>query len=202
MSCDKDKDNLDYGPFKAGAFNSLLVNGCHVKLVQGNSNKIFSKSKTVPQIVNSGGILTINGGGEVTLEVKELSAVQLNNSDLTSDGPLHMNDLVIIAQAGEINLKGLTIDSTIYIQQNNSGKCFLYGSASYLSLSANNHARFFGYEFIADSCFVNSYAVSDLEVYAKESFKANIYGMGDVFYKGNPPVALYYGAGTGKAIPK
>jgi hypothetical protein len=202
-SCKKGPVELDYGPFNYGPINGAIANGAVViKFESSPVNKIVSMSKGM-QIVNTGSCLTLNGGGEITFGIRNFS-VQLNGGGVTNSanpGTLYINNLSIGGNAFDVDLKNLSVDSTLSIGMTNTGQCVLAGHAGYLSVSSNNLTKVFAFDLITDSCYVSQSSLNQVQVNATQKLKGVIMGSGELFYKGSPPVVNVSQIGSGQLIP-
>jgi hypothetical protein len=206
VSCKIGEDvepEYDEGPFNYGAISSIQCNGSIViNLRQGLSNRIVRKTKGGPQITNYGGYMSMNGSGTVDIEVRDPLGVSFNGGGIQCKDSVHIKQLSISGQSYDVRLNNLTVDNILTVGVLNDGDVVISGKTPYLIVSTTALGRFFGFDLIADSCYVSHSGLSDIQVNVKQKLTGGIMNLGDLFYKGNPTLFNVSISGTGKAYPK
>ncbi|HEY9049509.1 MAG TPA: DUF2807 domain-containing protein [Ohtaekwangia sp.] len=195
--------NLEESPAKAlGPFNHISSNGgVTFNFIQGVDNKVISTSMSDSYYNVSNGQLSINSpGGSMTIAVRNID-LWCNACSVENSGTLVMDTLIMYLHAGSVKFNDVHIGA-LGINAVNTGSYKLSGSANYLNLTLTNAVSFKGYDFITDSTYINSQNAFDAEVNATKVLNAFIYSMGNVNYKGNPPVVRVTSTGSGKAVKK
>ncbi|MFL5727978.1 MAG: GIN domain-containing protein [Cytophagaceae bacterium] len=199
--CQKEPLLYEYGPFNYDSFKKITSNGAvNIILQPGTCNKIIRKTMVSPHVSSSGGVLTLNGTGEITIAVKDLESIDMYSGSLTNTDSVFLNNLSISEQSAKIILNNIYIDSTMTMRLNNSRYCFISGKASYLMLVVNNNPRFLGAGFVTDSCRVSYHSKGSSHLNTTSSLKGAIYNNGDIYYKGNPSAVHVSSVGSGQAI--
>ncbi|MBX9852192.1 MAG: DUF2807 domain-containing protein [Cytophagaceae bacterium] len=85
---------------------------------------------------------------------------------------------------------------------NNYGDCVLAGSANKMRASIYNYPKFSGYDFVVDTCYLESYAHNHVYLNVTNTLAGTVYGLGNIYYKGNPPNVGLTTFGSGQAYPQ
>lgn len=205
VSCKKDDEpNLTYGPFNYGKITSIQCNGYVVVKLQPGNGEVISHTRGM-QVMGMGGSLLLNGGGELTIGIENITISMNGGGGVTNaddySGPLTAHNITISGQGGNVNLNNLDLDSTISVSIQNTGDYTLKGRCSYLTVSNTNLGRFFGFDLTSDSCRVSQYSMNQIQVNTSQKLTGTIVSTGSVYYKGSPAVVNVSQIGTGQLIP-
>lgn len=193
-------DPKEFEPKEHGPFNQISSNGfVKFEFVQGAYNHIVSTSMMDNFYNVSGGVLSINGNGTMTIAVSNtINPLWCNGCNLESDGPLTMDTLNVYMHSGGMKMKNFHVNNILQINAVNLGTYKLSGSAAFLNLTTVNLASFEGYGFVTDSTYINTTSITDLEVHATQVLNVFINSIGGVKYKGNPPIVRASITGMGR----
>lgn len=178
----------------------IQMNGSPVvTLRQDTCNRIIRQTKGA-QVTKIGTYLTINGGGELVVGCKNNLSINLNGGVVRNlDSAVTMKQLGISGQNGQVYLTKMTTES-ISAGIANSGDWQIKGKTGYLVVSTTAYGRFFGFDLEADSCMVSHIGIGDVQVNVKNKLTGGVYSLGNLFYKGHPPVVSLSVSGIGRAI--
>jgi hypothetical protein len=203
-SCGKKDDvvpEYDDYPYGNADVSIIQVNGSAViTLRQDTCNRVIKQVKGM-QVTKLGSYLIANGGGELVVGCKNSLGISMNGGGVRNlDSAVHMKQLTISGQDGKVYLTKMTVDSSIAVGISNYGDWYIAGTTPYLTVSTTAYAKFFGFDLKADSCFVSHTALSDVQVNVSQKLTGGLYSLGNLFYKGHPPVVNVVKNGIGSAI--
>ncbi len=178
----------------------IQMNGSSVvTLQQDTCNRIIRQTKGI-QASKYGTYMTVNGGGEVVVGCKNSLSIGLNGGGVRNlDSAITMKQLSISGQAGQVYLTKMNAEA-ISVGVTNTGDWQIKGKTGYLSVSTTAYGRFFGFDLVADSCMVSHIGIGDIQVNVKNKLTGAVYSLGNLFYKGHPPVMNVAVSGIGRAI--
>ncbi|MBC7487183.1 MAG: DUF2807 domain-containing protein [Cytophagaceae bacterium] len=200
-SCGKKEDvvpEYDEYPYGDTDVSTIQMNGSPViTLCQDTCNRVIRQAKGM-QVTKLGSYLIINGGGEIVLGCKNSLDISMSGGVVRNlDAPVRMKQLSISGQNGKVYLNKMTVDSSISAGISNNGDWYIAGATAYLTVSTTAHATFLGFDLKADSCVVSHNGLSDIQVNVSQKLTGGLYSLGNLFYKGYPPVVNIIKTGAG-----
>jgi hypothetical protein len=200
VSCDP----KEYPPKALGHFTTISSNGLVTfTLVQGVENAVLSTSMMDSYYSVSGGQLSINGIGTMTIAVSSQKLLlSCQSCSVKGSGPLVVDTLAFYMHAGDLKLTDLQINSRMDINAINTGTYKVAGQAAFVNLSTINAVTYKGYDLITDSTYINTASIFDMEVNTTYVVNAFINSIGNVNYRGNPPIVRATITGSGKMVKK
>lgn len=198
-SCDVEEQ-----PAKAlPAFRTISSNGgVKFRLVEGAENQVISTTLDDASYGVSSGTLSVNAaGGSMTIAVKNLYLLWCNACSVEGDG-LVADTLNFSIHAGSAELFNIHVNNYLGLTALNTGRYKFSGYASFFNFSAVNMASIEAYNLQTDSTYVNTTSIADAEVNATQVLNVFINSIGNVNYKGNPPVVRATITGMGKLVKK
>jgi lipopolysaccharide export system protein LptA len=105
-----------------------------------------------------------------------------------------LTNSVILSDKLELKCSGvgkvvMKIDTKeLFVSSSGSGKLAVSGKTNYQSIEISGSGKFKGYELQSNTSKVNISGVGDVELNVTQELSANISGMGNITYKGNPPI--------------
>jgi hypothetical protein len=184
-------------------FNKISSNGfVTFNLVAGAENTVISTSMPESMYSAGGGQLNVNGIGRMTIAVRDIKILSCNGCSVENDGPLVADTLNMYMHAGSVDLKDIQINGYLGLNAQNSGTYKFSGTAGFFYVSNINATIVKAFGLVTDSTYVNSTNVLDTEVHATKVVNVFINSMGNVLYKGNPPIVRLTASGSGKLIRK
>ncbi|MDJ1497193.1 DUF2807 domain-containing protein [Cytophagaceae bacterium DM2B3-1] len=190
-------------PKPLGSFTTITSNGfVTFNLVGGPVNKVISTSMSDAYYNVSNGNLFINGMGTITIAVRNLYLLSCNSCSVKSAESFTADTLNFSIHAGSLKLKDVIVTRYLGLNAINTGTYEISGRTPFLNLGLTNMVTFKGYSLITDSTYVNSTNVVDCEVYTKQVINAFVNSIGNVNYKGRPPIVRASYTGTGRLVAK
>lgn len=184
-------------------FNRIQSNGfVTFNLVTGAENTVISTSMPESMYNAGGGVLMVNGGGRMTIAIRDIKMLGCNACSVENDGPLVADTLNMYLHAGSVDLKDIQINGYLGLNAVNTGTYKFSGTAGFFNVSNINATIVKAFNLVTDSTYVNSSNILDTEVHATEVVNVFINSMGSVLYKGNPPIVRLTATGTGKLVRK
>jgi len=197
FACDPHEDPAKPLP----PFGNVWCNGpMSFKLVTGAANGVVSTSLLDQQYNVSGGTLSINGSGAMTLAVKDINSFWCNGCTIENDGALYADTLNMTVHGGHVDLNDLTISGWLGITSENLGSHEFTGTTNFFYVVTTNLSAIDAFQLVADSVYVDSNSISNAEVTATQVVNVFIRSLGSVKYKGNPPVVRLTKTGSGSLI--
>jgi len=192
--------DYDWYPYGNADVTGVQINGSGlVTLQQDTCNRVIKQTKG-SQITNYGGYMMVNGGGEVVIGCKNSLTIGLNGGGVRNlDSTIYMKQLSISGQNGQVYLTKMHTESII-VGVTNTGDWQIKGTTGYLGVSTTNLGRFFGFDLHADSCLVYHSGIGDVQVNVLAKLTGSIQSIGNLFYKGNPPILNVSSAGSGRLV--
>jgi hypothetical protein len=189
---------------KLGSFNRIQSNGMVTfNLVTGAENAVISTSIMESMYSVSGGTLIVNAaGGSMTVAIRDLKMLSCNACSIGCPEPLIADTLNMYVHAGSVDLGDIQINGFLGLNAVNTGKYKFTGRASFFQVSSSNLATIKAFDLVTDSTDVNSSSISEVEVNTTKVVNVFINSMGDVLYRGNPPIVRLSKSGTGRLIKK
>ncbi len=202
----------------------LSVSACHFHGVKGNGNYKTEKRniEDFSEIELSGAFdvnLTIDD--KTTLEIKgdenllkyiktEVDGNTLSIStkkDLRPKNKIVINittpelNAISVSGANDLVVKNLK-NEEFFVNLSGAGSVNVEGETDELQVEISGAANLYAKELIANKVSVNISGASDAEVYAKESLDANVSGVGNITYYGNPSKVTPQISGVGSIKKK
>lgn len=180
-------------------FNSIRANGnATIYLVTGNENRVVSTSMA-DQLYGVGGkTLSINGGGSMTVAVKDLELLWCNACNVGSKDRLVADTLNMYIHAGDVDLYDIQINGRLSIQADNTGTYRFSGNANDFHIRTTNLATVEAFDLVTDSTHVYTQSITNMLVHATRVLDVSIGSSGGVVYKGDPAVIRSSGFGNGQ----
>lgn len=195
-------DSEEFAPKALPPFSNIQSNGAVTfKLVNGPDNRVVSTSMAENYYSVSGNTLTVNGGGTMTVAVRDLDLLWCNACEVNTGEPLVVDTLNLYIHGGRATLRDLQVTNLVNLTAMNTGTYKLSGTAGFFSVTTVNTASIQSFGLVTDSTYVYTTSIADVEVTTTQVLQASISSIGDVIYRGNPPVVRVSGIGSGKAIP-
>lgn len=185
-------------------FNRIQSNGfVTFNFVTGAENKVISTSISESMYNVGSGQLNVNAtGGRMTIAVSDLKLLWCNACSVENDGPLVADTLNMYMHAGSVDLKDIRINGYLGLNAVNTGTYEFSGTAGFFQVSNINSTHVKAFNLVTDSTYVSSTNAWDTEVYATKVINVFIHSIGNVYYKGNPPIVRLTATGSGKLIRK
>lgn len=184
-------------------FNRIQSNGfVTFNLITGAENRVISTSMPESMYNAGGGVLTVNGGGRMTIAIRDIKMLGCNACSVENDGPLVADTLNMYMHAGSVDLKDIRINGYLGLNAVNTGTYKFSGSAVFFNVSNINSTLVKAFNLVTDSTYVNSTNILDTEVHATQVVNVFINSLGSVLYKGDPPVVRLTASGSGKLVRK
>ncbi|MDB5257398.1 MAG: hypothetical protein JWM14_2093 [Chitinophagaceae bacterium] len=203
FSCGKQDDvtpeYVEY-PYGNADIGGVQINGSGLITLQPDTcNRVIRQTKGA-QISKLGNFLLLNAGGEIVIGCRNNLSISLNGGGVRNlDSAIFMKQLNISGQNGQVYLTKMTAES-INVGVTNTGDWQIKGNTGYLTVSTSNFGRFFGFDLQADSCVVSHAGLGDVQVNVINKLTGGVYSLGNLFYKGHPPIVNVSAVGSGKAI--
>lgn len=198
-----------------GDFTSCTFSGEYeVTLVESRSSKVIIEADenlfdyiTVDETgdklhIDSKGNLKSDDGIKVELHFTDLEKIEwMGAGKLVSDGKIDFEDLTIyIAGAGQIDLD-LEADD-LEIRLSGAGDVKLTGEVEDLNVAISGAGNLNAYGLEAVVADITITGVGSADVYASEELDAQVSGLGNINYKGNPSKVSDNVSGLGKIANK
>ncbi len=184
-----------------GPFNRIQANGTITfKLVTGADNRVISTSLMESMYNTGGGTLSINGSGSMTIAIKDIKMLSCNACSVENPEPLVADTLNMSIHGGSATLEGIQINGYLGLSALNTGTYEFSGYSHFFNVSSVNLVGIEAFNLITDSTYVNSTAVSDTKVHATKCVNVFINSIGNVRYRGNPPIVRLSRTGSGELI--
>ena len=128
----------------------------------------------------------INGSGDMDLDL----AVNRFDGSINGSGDMKIKGVrgeltVKISGSGDFSAKGLQLEKAS-LTGYGSGDFRLYGEANQLDIRTNSSGDVMASELTANFADVVTRGSGDVHIWATQSLKAETYGSGDIYLKGNP----------------
>lgn len=193
-------DPQEFAPKALGPFNVIQSNGgVKFKLVSGATNQVISTSLSESMYNVSSGVLSVNAaGGVVTVAIRNLNLLSCNACTVENPSPLVADTLVMYIHAGSANLQNIQINHYLGLSALNTGKYKFSGTAAFFNVANVNATSVEAFDLVTDSTYVNSTNIFETDVNATQVINVFINSIGDVNYKGNPPIVRLTATGSGK----
>jgi hypothetical protein len=203
FSCGKKDDvapEYDEYPYGNADIAGVQINGSGLVTLQPDTcNRVIRQTKGA-QITKQGNFLLLNAGGEIVIGCRKNLSISLNGGGVRNlDSAIFMKQLSISGQNGQVYLTKMTTES-MSMGVTNTGDWQIKGTTGYLAVSTSNFGRFFGFELQSDSCTVSHSGLGDVQVNVLHKLSGSVLSIGNLFYKGHPPVVTVSAFGSGKAI--
>lgn len=144
--------------------------------------------------------LNINTNGEVYIDIENLNRLEvLGNMNLSTKSSLQISSFSLKG-AGNSNILMDVNTSSVAAETVANSALVLSGTTRDFKIKAGSSAKFSGFGLTCFSCTVDLYGDGDCEINATDTLNANIYGEGDIIYKGDPKVINIKIDGSGKVI--
>ena len=194
--------DIEEQPAKAlGPFNRIQSNGTITfRLVTGADNHVVSTSMMESMYNTGGNTLQINGSGTMTIAIKDIKMLSCNACTIENPEPLIADTLNMSVHAGSVTLEGIQINGYLGLNAQNTGTYEFSGYSHFFNVSSINLVSIEAFNMVTDSTYVNSTAVSDTKVHATKCVNVFINSIGNVRYRGNPPIVRLSRSGTGELI--
>ncbi len=194
------------------AFHELKVgNGINVVLISGSTNSAMLDGweNLLPKVklaVNNSGLLTIEDTNNFNI-VRDLSntttvyltydgeinAIYMNGDGLIStNGELKSTNLTILSEDASGSIK-LTINANsmgIGTNHRNTADIAIDGSCYYMGITNWGNAPMDFSKLVVQMADITHRGACDLYVNVVQQFTAALYGIGDIYYTGNPTLAV------------
>lgn len=189
----------DFGPIYSISANG----GVTFNLVSGAENKIISTSMDHSGYSVSGGHLSINAaGGSMTIAIRSMKSLGCNACTVKASG-LVADTLNMYIHAGRADLRDIVLSGYLGLRAENIGTYEFSGTVPFFNVYQMNNANVEAFNLVTDSTYVDSYAaLASTEIHATKVVNAFIRSVGNVYYKGNPPIVRVSASGLGKLIKK
>jgi hypothetical protein len=196
-------DPKEYPPKALGYFDKISSNGpVTFTLVQGAENQVISTSMMDSYYGVSGGQLSINGLGSMTIAIKNLKLLYCQSCTIKGSGPLVADTLNFYMHAGTLKLSDLTVNNVLQVVAINTGSVKLSGTAPFVNMNIVNLVSYEAYGLVTDSTYVNTSSIVTAEVNTTKVLNAFVSSIGDVNYKGDPPIVRATITGMGRLVKK
>ncbi len=184
-----------------GPFNQIHSNGTITfRLVTGAENRVISTTLMESMYNTGSGTLSINGSGSMTIAIKDIKMLSCNACTVENPEPLVADTLNMSIHGGSATLENIQINGYLGLNAVNTGTYEFSGYSHFFNVSSINLVSIEAFNMITDSTYVNSTAVSDTKVHATKCVNVFINSMGNVRYRGNPPIVRLSRTGTGELI--
>jgi len=197
-------DPVEHPVKSMGPIRSISANGpVTFRLAQGAGQTLAVSTSMLDNMYNySGGTLSVNGTGTMTLAVGGYIFITCNACKVESAEPVATDTLAMTIHGGSTELNDLTVSSYLQLNAQNSGKYELSGTVPFFYATGINLASIEAYDLYTDSTYVNTTCAIDTEVRASQVINVFILSSGNVNYKGNPPIVRRSGSGSGQLVKK
>jgi hypothetical protein len=194
--------DVEESPAKAlGPFDRIQSNGTVTfRLVTGADNRVLSTTMMESMYNAGGGTLTVNGSGSMTIAIKDIKMLWCNACTVENPEPLIADTLNMSIHAGSATLEGIQINGYLGLSAVNTGTYEFSGYSHFFNVSSINLVSIEASNLVTDSTYVNSTAVSDTKVHATKCVNVFINSIGNVRYRGNPPIVRLSRTGSGELI--
>jgi hypothetical protein len=151
----------------------------------------------------SGGHLSINAaGGSMTIAIRSMKSLWCNACTVKASG-LVADTLNMYIHAGKADLRDINLSGYLGLRAENIGTYEFSGTVPFFNVYQMNNANVEAFNLVTDSTYVDSYAaLGSTEIHATKVVNAFIRSVGNVYYKGNPPIVRVSASGMGKLIKK
>ena len=186
-------------PFQHIEINSPV--GLTVVQGETQSVRVFAQAEVQPRLKTSvkSNTLTIDlkadidqkAGTHLIVTVPNLRSVEMgkNAGAVQLEGLSGKNLMIESMNSLATNLKDIRYE-TLEFDLEGSGDIMLSGQGEKLIVEVDGGADFDGYNYVAEKAEVESDGSGDIRVSATEQLKVEIWGSGNVYYRGQPKISL------------
>jgi|SRR3954469_7088455 hypothetical protein len=185
-------------------FNTLVINGnIKVHLEQGLSNSVDTTIAGVIVKFNINKTAFISGAGEITVYVNDVDTIIANGStQLLTSSTLNLPHLILAANGlSSINVS-MNVSDSLVVSALGAGPYTFKGTTPRLHLITAGLSYIKAFDLITSDCNLAINGANKAEVYATNSLRVFIAGLGAVYYKGNPLTISPTILGIGQLIKK
>jgi hypothetical protein len=200
FACDDPHEHpVNLAPFRVISANGLVT----FKFVQGAGDNVAVSTSMLDNTYSvSGGVLSVNGIGTMTIAMGNYMYLNCNACDVKSSGPLFTDTLAMYIHAGSARFSNLLVSSIFQLDAINTGTYKFSGSAPFFHVTCNNLAGIEAYDLVTDSTYVTTTCAVDTKVHATKVINVFINSIGNVDYKGDPPIVRATITGSGRLVKK
>ncbi len=191
-------------PSTSTTFNRLVIDGnVKVHLEPSSTNKVDTAVAGVIVRTSINKTAFISGAGEITVYINDVDSIIANGkTELLAPNVLALTHLVLIANGWSSTDINLNVHDSLTFLANGTGPYKLKGASPEFRLITSGFSYISAFDLITKNTDVKLYGANKAEVYATNSLKVFIAGLGTVYYKGNPTTVTPVTIGLGQLVKK